>query len=214
MSPDPDRYLTLAGPADVEQKIQRSRFLAFAAPAADAGDAAALVDRLRRAHHDARHVCSAWRLGEPDQATEARHDDGEPTGTGGEPILAAIRGAELSDVVVAVVRYFGGIKLGTGGLGRAYGSTAAAALAAAPRREVHLGRHWRLVFPYDQQKTVAHLLAAHAGRPVREDYAADVIWTVWLPRAAGDDFAAAVREATAGRVVPVLQASSPAEETS
>ena len=202
MTRDPDRYLTLAGSADVERKIQRSRFLAFAAHAADAGAAGALVDRLRREHHDARHVCSAWRLGEPEDVAEARHDDGEPSGTGGEPILTAIRGADLSDVVVAVVRYFGGIKLGTGGLGRAYGGAAAAVLAVAPRREVHLGHHWHLAFGYEQQKSLAHLLAAHHGRTVLEDYAAGVAWTIWLPRKAGDDFAAAVREATAGRIVP------------
>ena len=204
MTHDPDRYLTLAGPADTEQKIQRSRFLAFAAPAADVATATALVDRLRREHHDARHVCSAWRLGEPDRVAEARHDDGEPAGTGGEPILAAIRGAGLSDVVVAVVRYFGGVKLGTGGLARAYGSAAAEALSAAPRRVVHLGQRWRLVLPYDQQKTLRHLLTGHGGRVVQEDYAVEVTWTIWLPRAAGEGFAAAVREASAGRLAPTL----------
>jgi uncharacterized YigZ family protein len=173
-----------------------------AAPATDAEAASALVARLRREHHDARHVCSAWRLGPPGQTVEARHDDGEPAGTGGEPILAAIRAAGLTDVAVAVVRHFGGIKLGTGGLGRAYGGVAQAALAAAPRRAVRLGRRWCLVLPYHQQKTLQRVLVAHEGETEATDYAAAVTWTVWLPRSRGEAFVAAVREATAGRVEP------------
>jgi putative IMPACT (imprinted ancient) family translation regulator len=103
---------------------------------------------------------------------------------------------------VAVVRVFGGIKLGTGGLARAYGGVARAALDAAPRRTVRRGRRWQLVFPYDQQKTLRQVLAGHEGHTEQEDYGATVAWTVWLPRSRGEAFVAAVREATAGRVVP------------
>jgi len=200
MSSSSETYRTLSGSGQAEQRIQRSRFLGFAAPAANAAAAREFVAELRRAHHDARHVCHAWRLGPPDAPEEARTDDGEPAGTGGEPILAALRGAGLVFVVAAVVRYFGGVKLGTGGLTRAYGGVAAAALATAPARTVALG--WTLVveFTYDQQKTVQHLLAAHRGLVVAEHYAAAVRWEAWLPLASCDGFRDALREATAGRV--------------
>jgi uncharacterized YigZ family protein len=147
MHDPPDSYTTLAAAGAADLKVRRSTFLAMAAPAADDGAARAVVEELRRRHHDARHVCSAWRLGRGAGLREQRHDDGEPSGTAGEPILQAIRGLDLTDAVVAVVRYFGGVKLGTGGLARAYAAAAQAALAAAPRRTVRLGRRGRLTFP-------------------------------------------------------------------
>jgi uncharacterized YigZ family protein len=195
-----DRYRTLAGPGTAEQKIQRSRFLAEAHHAASEEAARALVAAMRRRYHDARHVGVAWRLGAGDQPVEVRQDDGEPSGTTGEPILQAIRAAGLTDTVVMVARYFGGVKLGTGGLARAYGSTAAAAIAAAVPRTVLLGRRLEVVMDYGQQKTVRHLLEGVDGRIEDEDYGPRVTWLIWLPRARADGFAAAVRDASAGRV--------------
>jgi uncharacterized YigZ family protein len=196
----PDGYLTLGASGEDELKIQRSRFVACATPATDAGAAGGVVADIARRFHDARHVCWASRLGAPPAILESRNDGGEPSGTAGEPILAEIRKADLTDVVVAVVRYFGGVKLGTGGLARAYGEAAAAALAAAPRREVRLGRHFTLRFPYAFQKSLARLLAHAGGEIVAEEYGADVVWQAWLPHSGWRDFAAAVREASAGRV--------------
>ena len=128
------------------------------------------------------------------------HDDGEPSGTAGEPILQAIRSAELTDLAVVVVRYFGGIKLGTGGLARAYGSTAATALEAAPRRTVQLGRRVLVDFPYAQQKTLARLLAMHGGHIEQEEFTSTVHWCIWLPLSTLYHFSRDVSEATAGQV--------------
>jgi len=200
MSTPLDSYETLAADGTAEATIQRSRFLGMAAPAPDPTAAQDLVADLRRRYHDARHVCSAWRLGSPDRLVEFRHDDGEPSGTAGEPILAAIRNAGLTHVVVAVVRYFGGVKLGTGGLSRAYGGVAQAALAAAPRRTVRLGRRFTLAFDYAQQKTLQRLLTAHGGSTVDESYDTRVHWRIWLPHSTWTAFARAAAEATAGRV--------------
>jgi uncharacterized YigZ family protein len=199
---DPDVFRTLAGRGDAETRIQRSRFLAEAGPAADAESARAFVADLAARHHGCRHVCHAWRLGVGAGLTELRSDGGEPAGTAGEPILAAIRQAGVTDAVVAVARYFGGVKLGTGGLARAYGEAAALALTAAPRREIRLGRRYRLDFPYAHQKTLAHLLQRHGGHVVAEEYGAAVAWRVWLPVAAGDGFVADVIAATAGGIRP------------
>lgn len=196
----PDEVAVLTGPGQAELTVQRSRFLAFALPAADEVEARAAIADLARRHHDARHVCSAWRLGAPPPPREFRHDDGEPAGTAGEPLLAAIRRADLTNTAVAVVRWFGGVKLGTGGLGRAYGEAAALALAAAPHGRLRLGRSFRLRFPYALRRAVETIVTARGGHPTAESYAEDVAWDVWLPHSGCPGFADAVREATAGTV--------------
>lgn len=196
----PDSYLTLADVAEAELKVQRSRFLAHAGPATTETEARAVVQTFAQRFHDARHVCYGWRLAPPPELCEARSDAGEPAGTAGEPILVAMRQVGLTDTIVVVMRWFGGVKLGTGGLARAYGQAAAAALAAAPRRTVLLGRMFQLTFPYAQQKTLTHLLAAHGGQVRHEDYGTQVTWRVWLPHSRWSDCAAAMTEATRGRV--------------
>ena len=198
-SPDlPDSYLTCAQEGRAETKIQRSRFLAVCLPAAGRDTIEEALETIRKDHHDARHVCYAWKVGVGLLAAEKRQDDGEPAGTAGEPILAAIRRAALTDVLVAVVRWFGGVKLGTGGLARAYGEAAEAAIAEAGVREVLMGRHFLLNLPYAQQKTVAHLLGSHNGRVTDQQYAEEVTWRLWLPHSAWRAFAAALTETTGG----------------
>ncbi|OQP84942.1 hypothetical protein BTR14_17740 [Rhizobium rhizosphaerae] len=121
--------LTLAEPVTLEQEVRKSRFLAACAPIADAEEARAFIDRV--SDPAATHNCWAYRLGQVYRFS----DDGEPGGTAGRPILAAIDGQGLDQVVVVVTRWFGGILLGSGGLVRAYGGTAAMALNGAPRIE-------------------------------------------------------------------------------
>ncbi|WP_432544414.1 IMPACT family protein [Kineococcus sp. SYSU DK002] len=119
-----------------ELVVERSRFVTTLEPVADVAAAERVVARVRRELPDARHHCTAAVLGE-DGGLVRSHDDGEPAGTAGAPMLAALRGAGVTDVVAVVTRYFGGVLLGTGGLVRAYGGSVGAALAAAgvvPRR--------------------------------------------------------------------------------
>jgi uncharacterized YigZ family protein len=117
-----------------ELRERASRFLAFAYPIKDPDEAARTVGRLKRQYHDATHVAFAWKTGSGDTAARRSSDAGEPSGTAGKPIAAAIESAGICDVLVAVVRYFGGTKLGTGGLSRAYRAAADRALEAAGRR--------------------------------------------------------------------------------
>ncbi|GAB94337.1 putative YigZ family protein [Kineosphaera limosa] len=126
-------YRTLASPATAEIEAKRSRFLARLEPVADEEAAREVIDAARRAHHDARHHCSAFILG-PDRRTERSNDDGEPAGTAGSPMLDVLRGSGYTDVVAVVTRWFGGTLLGTGGLIRAYSDAVSAALAQADPR--------------------------------------------------------------------------------
>lgn len=116
-----------------ETREKASRFLAFAAFCERPEGAAEAVAAWKREFHDATHVAFAWRIGPPESAMTRSSDAGEPSGTAGRPIASAIESADLTDVVVGVVRYFGGTKLGTGGLARAYRAAAAGALADAGR---------------------------------------------------------------------------------
>lgn len=195
-----DSFRTVADPASAEVKIQRSRFVAHAGPVANEDYAHGFLEELRRRYHDARHVAYAWRLGSQPPYRDKKNDDGEPGGTAGEPILTAISRADLTQVVVGVVRYFGGIKLGTGGLSRAYGQAADEALAVAGIRVVLEGRTFTLSFPYPLRKTLARLLAQCAGEVRSEDYAESITWQIWLPHSTWRRFAALLKEASAGSV--------------
>jgi uncharacterized YigZ family protein len=120
-------YLTVGRDGTAEIEVERSRFLCTIARVGDEVGAREVLEQVRRQHWDARHHCHASILG-PDRAIEQASDDGEPPGTAGPPILAVLRGRQLTDVVAVVSRWFGGVLLGTGGLTRAYSDAARAAL--------------------------------------------------------------------------------------
>jgi uncharacterized YigZ family protein len=120
-------YLTPARDGTAEIEVDRSRFLCTIARVSDEVGARGLVDSVRKHHWNAGHHCNAFIVG-PDRSVEQSSDDGEPPGTGGAPILGVLRGRELTDVVVVVSRWFGGVMLGTGGLSRAYADATRAAL--------------------------------------------------------------------------------------
>ena len=128
-------------------KDNGSRFIALAYPVESEEEVKALVERARREYHDARHHCYAYRIG-LDGSKWRANDDGEPSGSAGRPILGQIDSLGLSDVLVIVVRYFGGIKLGIPGLVRAYKSSTADALANAAPIEKIAGKWYTLTFPY------------------------------------------------------------------
>ena len=121
---------TPLGPCDYREEIRKSRFIALAAPVASPAEAQAFIT----AHSDASasHNCWAWKVAQQYRFS----DDGEPGGTAGRPILAAIEAQDMDQVAVLVIRFYGGIQLGTGGLARAYGGSANKCLQAAPRREL------------------------------------------------------------------------------
>ncbi|OYN91277.1 IMPACT family protein [Parenemella sanctibonifatiensis] len=160
--PDPSRsYRTLAlGTRSVaETEVRRSRFLAVVRRVPDEPAARAMIEQLRVTHRDARHHCSAFILG-PEPSTERSNDDGEPSGTAGKPMLEVLRGQGLSDVAAVVVRWFGGTKLGTGGLVRAYAEAVQQALASASLVTRHEVGHYELQLSHADAGRVESALRA------------------------------------------------------
>jgi uncharacterized YigZ family protein len=198
-----DTFLTISGPGSAELRIRGSSFLGYAAPAGDEAAArGALAERMRR-FHDATHNCSAWRLR---GGVQRANDDGEPGGSAGAPILAAIEGAGLVDCVVVVTRYFGGTKLGVGGLVRAYGDAAAEALATAPRRTGLLATRLRVRYSYGHTAAVMRLLEVAETYQVEHGFAADGREgevSVSVPVAAVGEVERFLTEATAGALAPI-----------
>lgn len=140
-------YRTIASPSEAVFTDRRSRFLAFAHPVRTADEARQLVRQYSKEYHDARHVCFAYMLG-AGRAEFLANDNGEPSGTAGRPILGQINSAEVTDIIILVVRYFGGIKLGTPGLIAAYKEAARLVLENADIIERHEMARLTVTFPY------------------------------------------------------------------
>ena len=127
-----DAFRTIGEPANARLNEKKSRFLAFLIPVSSVEGADEELARLRRKYHDATHHCTAYRILNGEEVLESSNDDGEPSGSAGLPILQQLQKADVVNVLAVVVRYFGGTKLGVGGLVRAYGGVAAAGVASAP----------------------------------------------------------------------------------
>lgn len=155
---------TLAAPARLATEVRKSRFLALAAPIESEADAAAFLQSVHDA--SASHHCWAWRLGDAYRSS----DDGEPGGSAGRPILAAIDGQGFDRVVVVVLRWFGGVKLGVGGLVRAYGGAAAECLRTAPRRALVRSVEADLACDFALAGSVHTLLAAVGAEKRAENF--------------------------------------------
>ena len=198
---DPDRYESVADGPEVELKVKGSRFLGRVFRARGAEEANLRLHAVRKHHHSATHHCWAWRIGTPEATHERFDDDGEPSGTAGRPILSQLVGADLYDALVVVTRYYGGTKLGTGGLARAYGEAAKTALDATKRTAVRLEAELSVECEFDDVGTVEACLA-RAGSTVHHverEYDPSPRLTLLVGRSRADEIGAAIVEATAGR---------------
>lgn len=147
----------------------RSKFLAFAVPVRTTDEAMDWVERYQKDYYDARHVCWAYRLGADGQEYRS-NDNGEPSGTAGKPILGQIVSHNVSDVLVVVVRYFGGVKLGTSGLIVAYRTAANEALTAANKTQRLVEQQMTLTFTYDHMNLVMRMVKDLSPRILSQDY--------------------------------------------
>ncbi len=193
----------------VELTVVNSRFIATAAPAFSVDEARAFIARIKREFSDATHNVSAYLIGHGATVVAHCSDDGEPAGTAGRPVLAVLQGSGLGDVAIVVTRYFGGTKLGTGGLVRAYGEAARQVLAALPRA-VRIAVHKvAITLPYSYYERVHQLIAVHQGTIRREDFTAEVMITAHLPVERFPAFQSALRETSGAAVsMEIIEANT------
>ncbi|WP_028868944.1 YigZ family protein [Psychromonas arctica] len=164
-------YLILQQPVFFQEEIKKSRFLTFISPAQGKAAAMQYLAEIKTLHKDARHHCWAYIGGSPkDSVNMGCSDDGEPKGTAGKPMLAVLQGTNVGEMVAVVVRYSGGIKLGTGGLVRAYSNGLQQLCPTMPTIEKRFFQQFKLQCNYAQMATVEHILASHSGRIINVDY--------------------------------------------
>ncbi|GBR02332.1 IMPACT family protein [Acetobacter oeni] len=187
---------TLTGPALFEKEIKKSRFIAQAAPVGSEDDAVAFIREVSDA--EARHNCWAWKIG----AQYRSHDADEPSGTAGRPILQVIEAQGLDRVAVVVTRWFGGIKLGAGGLARAYGGTAAECLRLAAREEIIERTRVSFHCPFSDLALVGARLPGLGALVESEEFDGEgAAYVVAVPCEAVSEVQARLADLTSGRIV-------------
>ena len=174
-----DSYKILTKPSEGTYSELRSKFLAFAIPVRTAEEAMEQVAKYQKEYFDARHVCWAYRLG-PEGEEYRSNDNGEPSGTAGKPILGQMVSADVSDLIILVIRYFGGVKLGTSGLIVAYRTAAAEALEAGEYAERLVEKELKLTFGYEHMNMVMRMVKDLQPRIVNQDYKdnGDIVMTI------------------------------------
>ena len=188
--------ITLASTADYSEEIKKSRFVCWASPVDTIEDALRFLDQVR--DPNATHNCWAYLIGREYRFT----DNGEPGGTAGRPILSAIEGMGLDHVMVVVTRYYGGIKLGTGGLVRAYGGTASKCLRAAEKKDVKPVVLLVLKAPFSRTGSIYPVLERHPVKKLKEEYdQKGVVLTLEAEADCVEVFYVEMRDATCGQAV-------------
>lgn len=190
-----EQYRVPVSEFEVEIEIKKSRFIATGLPVSSEPAMRAFIESQRQRFPSANHHCSAYVIGPPDKARAAgSDDDGEPSGTAGKPMLNVLMGQGVGDVCVVVTRFFGGIKLGAGGLVRAYGAAVKELLAEWPLESREPMATLALRFPYDQQGIIDSLIGRFEATVAGSDYGADVSLSLTLPQRNIDALSSALDE--------------------
>jgi uncharacterized YigZ family protein len=184
----------------IEMIVVNSRFIASAAPAFSVEEARAFVDRVRAEFADASHNVPTFVIGHGSSVIAHCTDDGEPSGTAGRPALAVLQGSGIGDIAVVVTRYFGGTKLGTGGLVRAYGDAVREVLKVLPLAEKVPTATLMVAVPYNLYERARLLLDEHGGQLLDEEFAGDVTLAARFVAERVDPFQSALLELSAGRI--------------
>ena len=194
------RYPVPAGRHRVEQSIERSRFVCTLARVGTPEEAQALIREINAEFPDATHNCWAYVAGPPGSTGRVGMSDaGEPHGTAGRPMLTVLLHSGIGEIAAVVTRYYGGTKLGTGGLARAYGGTVQLALGSMPRSERVEKIDLAVVIPYTAISAVQQLFPAFEVEIVSEEYGADVRYRIRAPKGAVRDLVAGLLDATRGQ---------------
>ena len=203
------RYPIPAEETRTEIEVLKSRFIATAAPVFTVDEAKAFIQRIRAEFADASHNAPAFIVGYGASVTKHCSDDGEPSGTAGRPMLAVLQGSGLGDMAVVVTRYWGGTKLGTGGLVRAYSDSVRSVLDVMPRAEKVPTHMVMLAIPYSHLDRVRLMVAAHKGHIEEEIFAADITLVVQFMVDQFDPFTAALNEMSHGSLTAEIVETNP-----
>lgn len=180
-----DTYKTITGPSEGYYTEKRSKFISYAIPVRTIDEVKAEVARLRKEYYDARHVCWAYMLG-ADRKTFRANDDGEPSSTAGKPILGQINSNELTDILVVVIRYFGGIELGTSGLIVAYRTAASEAIASATIEERTVDEYITVVFEYPYLNSIMRIVKEDSPAIIAQKFDMDCEMTLRIRKSEAD----------------------------
>jgi uncharacterized YigZ family protein len=187
-----------------ETQVLNSRFVATAAPAFSVEEAKAFIARLKAEFSDASHNVPAFVIGHGASVIAHCHDDGEPSGTAGRPVLSVLRGSGLGDIVVVVTRYFGGTKLGTGGLVRAYSDAVRHVLADLPRAEKRPTHTVLVAVTYSMFERVRLAVSAHGGDILDQDFGQEVTVTARFSVDRFPSFQSGLQELSNGTLEAVI----------
>ena len=176
-----DEFKTIKDKSEGTYSELRSKFLAFAHHVTSVDDAMALVEQYQKKYYDARHVCWAYMIG-PERETFRSNDNGEPSGTAGKPILGQINSNGLTDIIILVVRYFGGVKLGTSGLIVAYKTAAAEAIANAEIETRTVDEEYTFSFEYPLMNSIMKVARDMDARIIGQSYDMDCQMTLSIRR--------------------------------
>lgn len=194
-------YLIPAQGVVFEEEIKKSRFITYLAHTPTVEAAKAFVLQIKEKHHDARHNCWAFVAGRPEDSMKwGFSDDGEPSGTAGKPILAQLTGSGVGEITAVVTRYYGGIRLGTGGLVKAYGGGVQQALTVLQTKEKIITSELTVSCAYNQLSLVETLMAECDAQQIDAVYADGVTLTIVLDRRQVDTFCAKLTNRSGGQV--------------
>ena len=186
----------------IEETIKRSRFIATVAHAPNEEDAKSFVVAMKKEFPDASHNCWAYVAGPPGvTARVGMSDDGEPHRTAGKPILAVLLHSGIGEIVAVVTRYFGGTKLGTGGLVRAYSGSVKNALAGLSVKEKRDVLSLTVIFKYSNITAVKKMIESFDSEVIEENYGADVVFKIEIPKNNKESFIRAVTDLTGGEIL-------------
>lgn len=196
-----DSYHTIERESKTEIKEKGSRFIGESFIVLTTEESQARLQAVRRREHAASHHCYAYQIGSDDSAQFKYSDDGEPSGTAGKPIYDVIGGHSLTHILVVVTRYFGGTKLGTGGLARAYSGAAQSVLAVSGKREVFRQRRFRVTLDFQQYDCLRVIMRNHHVNVVESDFTESVTLVVDVRIGQVDAFKASCAELSSGRIL-------------
>ncbi|MFO7943951.1 MAG: YigZ family protein [Anaerolineales bacterium] len=197
-------YLVPLGKPEKEIRVKNSRFIASLSLATSVRSANAFIQHIEKKYPDASHHVPAYIIGHGASKISHANDDGEPSGTAGRPALAVLEGSGLGDVVIVITRYFGGTKLGTGGLVRAYSDAVRSVLNVTSKAKKVKAHVIELSLPYSYYDTISKMVREFGGNEDNADFGGDVKMTLHIPSSSFEKFKNRILEITSGAVVPCL----------